>query len=100
MIPCCAVWLLPAAMQVQSVRFTDLRYFVSQFHYAFSDGILHDDRLAPQTRWIAVARLSFQSLTGSRARNRSLATSKCAGRKRYARSSLCLPESGMAQPPP
>ena len=51
MIPCCAVWLLPAAMQAQSVRFTDLRYFVSQFHYAFSDGILHDDRLAPQTRW-------------------------------------------------
>jgi hypothetical protein len=33
-------------MQVQSVRFTDLRYFLSQFHYAFFDGILHDDRLA------------------------------------------------------
>jgi hypothetical protein len=46
MIPRCAVWLLPAAMQVQSVRFTDLRYFVSQFHDAFFDGILHDDRLA------------------------------------------------------
>ena len=44
-ITCCAVWLVFAAMQVQAVRFTDLRYFLSQFYDAFLDGILHDDGL-------------------------------------------------------
>jgi hypothetical protein len=34
-ITCCAVWLLFAALRVQSVRFTELRYLVSQFRYAF-----------------------------------------------------------------
>jgi hypothetical protein len=33
-------------MRVQAVRFADLRYFLSQFHDAFLDWILHDDRLA------------------------------------------------------
>jgi hypothetical protein len=46
MIPRCARYLLFAAMQVQSVRFIDLRYFVSQLCDAFFKGILHDDRLA------------------------------------------------------
>jgi hypothetical protein len=45
MIPCCAVWLLPAAMQVQAVRFTELRNLLPQFHNALFDRILHDDRL-------------------------------------------------------
>ena len=45
LIPRCARYLLFAAMQVQSARFTDLRYFVSQFCDAFFKGILHDDRL-------------------------------------------------------
>ena len=49
MIPRCALWLLFAAMQVQSVRFTYLRYFVSQLRDSFFDGILHDDRLAGHT---------------------------------------------------
>jgi hypothetical protein len=34
------VWL-PAGLQVQSIRFTDLRYFISQLSDAFFDGILH-----------------------------------------------------------
>jgi hypothetical protein len=33
-------------MQVQAVRLADFRYFLSQFHDAFLDRILHDDRLA------------------------------------------------------
>jgi hypothetical protein len=41
-------WLVFAAMQGKAVRFTDLRYFVSQLHHAFFDRLLHDDRLAPQ----------------------------------------------------
>jgi hypothetical protein len=45
-IPGCARHLLFSAMQVLAVRFTDLRYFLSQFHDAFFDGILHNDRLA------------------------------------------------------
>jgi hypothetical protein len=44
-IPRCAVKLL-AASQEQSVRFTDLRYFLSQFHDASFDRILRGDRLA------------------------------------------------------
>jgi hypothetical protein len=31
---------------MQAVRFTNLRYFVSQLGDAFFDGVLHDDRLA------------------------------------------------------
>jgi hypothetical protein len=46
MIPCCARDLSCAAPHVQSVRFTNLRYFLSQFYDALFDGILHDDRLA------------------------------------------------------
>jgi hypothetical protein len=42
----CAECLLLAAMQVQSIRFADLRYFLSQYNDAFFDRILHDDRLA------------------------------------------------------
>jgi hypothetical protein len=45
-IPRFARYLLFAAMGVQTVRFTDLRYFFSQFHDAVFNGILHDDRLA------------------------------------------------------
>jgi hypothetical protein len=48
-IPRCAWYLLLAAMQVQAVRFTDLRNFLSQFYDAFFDGILHDDRLLTQS---------------------------------------------------
>ena len=33
-------------MQVKAVRLADLCYFLSQFHNAFLDRILHDDRLA------------------------------------------------------
>jgi hypothetical protein len=39
-------------MQVQSVRFTYLRYFVPQLRDSFFDRILHDGRLAPHTGWI------------------------------------------------
>jgi hypothetical protein len=42
----CARYLLFPTMQVQAVRLADLRYFLSQFHDAFLDRILHDDRLA------------------------------------------------------
>jgi hypothetical protein len=45
-IPRFARYLLLAAMGVLAVRFTDLRYFFSQFHDAVFNGILHDDRLA------------------------------------------------------
>jgi hypothetical protein len=76
----CAGYLF-AALHVLLVRFADLNYFVSQLSDAFFDGFLHDDRLAPQTRWIAVARLSFQSLTGVRECKRPVATSKSSGRK-------------------
>ena len=41
-------------MQVQSVRFTYLRYFVPQLRDAFFDRILHDDRLAPVTGRITI----------------------------------------------
>ena len=41
MIPRCARHLLFSAMQVQAGCFTDSRYFLSQFHNAFFDGILH-----------------------------------------------------------
>ena len=34
-----------AALHVKTVRFADLRYFVSQLHDALLDGILHDNRL-------------------------------------------------------
>jgi len=46
LIPRCTRYLLFAAMQVQSVRFTDLRDFVSQLCDAFFKGILHANRLA------------------------------------------------------
>jgi len=46
LIPRCTGYLLFAAMQVQSVRFTDLRDFVSQLCDAFFKGILHANRLA------------------------------------------------------
>jgi hypothetical protein len=50
-IPRCARHLLFfSAMQVQSVRFTELRYFVSQLGDPFFDGTLHDNRLAEQSR--------------------------------------------------
>ena len=49
MTPHCAWYLLFAALKVESVRFTDLRYFVSQLRDAFFKGILHDDRLAGHT---------------------------------------------------
>jgi hypothetical protein len=45
-------------MQVQPVRFTDLRYFIPQLRDAFFDRILHDDRLAPQTGRITVKELA------------------------------------------
>ena len=45
-IPRFARYLLLAALGVLAVRFTDLRYFFSQFHDAVFNGILHDDRLA------------------------------------------------------
>jgi Protein of unknown function (DUF5818) len=45
LIPCCSGYLL-AALQVQAVRFTDLRYFFSQLSDALFDGLLHEDRLA------------------------------------------------------
>jgi len=48
-IPGCARHLVFAAMQVQAVRFTDLRFFLPQFYDAFFDGILHDDRLLTQS---------------------------------------------------
>jgi hypothetical protein len=35
-----------AALQVQAVRFTNLRYFFSQLSDTFFDGLLHEDRLA------------------------------------------------------
>ena len=57
-IPRCARWLLFAAMQVQSVRFTYLRYFVPQLRDSFFDRILHDDRLAPHTGRITVKQLA------------------------------------------
>jgi hypothetical protein len=57
-IPRCALGLLFAAMQVQSVRFTYLRYFVPQLRDSFFDGILHDDRLAPHTGRITVKELA------------------------------------------
>jgi hypothetical protein len=41
----CARYLPFAAMHL-----TDLRYFLAQFHDAFFDGILHDDRLAGHLR--------------------------------------------------
>jgi hypothetical protein len=43
------VWLLLAAMQAESIHFADLRYFLSQFHDAFFNRILHGDRLAEHT---------------------------------------------------
>jgi len=46
-------------MQVHSVRFTDLRYFVPQLCDAFFDRILHDDRLAPYTGRITVKELGL-----------------------------------------
>ena len=52
--PRCARRLLFSAMQVQSVRFTDLRYFVSQLHDAFFDRILHDDSLAKAPEGICI----------------------------------------------
>ncbi len=57
-IPRSALWLLFAAMQVQSVRFTYLRYFVPQLRDSFFDGILHDDRLAPHSGRITVKELA------------------------------------------
>ena len=45
-IPRFARYLLLAALGVLAVRFTDLRYFFSQFHDAVFNGILHEDRLA------------------------------------------------------
>jgi hypothetical protein len=45
MIPGCARYLFCAAPDVQSVRFTNLRYFLSQFYDALFDGILHEIRL-------------------------------------------------------
>ena len=39
---------LIAAVHGHTVRFTDLRYFLSKFHDAFFDGILHRDRLAEE----------------------------------------------------
>jgi hypothetical protein len=46
MIPGCARYLFCAAPDVQSVRFTNLRYFLSQFYDSLFDGILHEIRLA------------------------------------------------------
>jgi hypothetical protein len=60
--PRCAGHLL--ALHIFAIRFADLRYFFPQLGDAFFDGILHGDRVAPHTGWIAVARLNFQSLTG------------------------------------
>jgi hypothetical protein len=48
-IPGCARHLVFAALQLQAVRFTDLRFFLPQFYDAFFDGILHDDRLLTQS---------------------------------------------------
>jgi hypothetical protein len=39
-------------LHILLVRFADLNYFVSQLHDAFFDGILHDGRLAENTRRI------------------------------------------------
>jgi hypothetical protein len=50
-IPCCVGFVL-AGLQVQSVRFTDLRYFISQLDDPLFDRIRHEDRLAPPTGWI------------------------------------------------
>jgi len=41
----CSGYLFPA-LQVQAVRFTNLRYFFSQLCDALFDGLLHEDRLA------------------------------------------------------
>jgi hypothetical protein len=46
-------------MQVQSVRFTYLCYFVPQLRDSFFDGILHDDRLAPHAGRITDKELAF-----------------------------------------
>ena len=51
-------------MQVQSVRFTDLRYFVPQLRDAIFDWILHDNTLAEHAERITVARGSGISLRG------------------------------------
>jgi hypothetical protein len=42
MIPCCGGHLF-AALHVQTVRFANLRYFVSQLSDALPDGRLHGD---------------------------------------------------------
>jgi hypothetical protein len=52
----CSEFVL-AVLQEQSVRFTDLSYFLSQFHDALFDGILQGDRLAPHTGRIIVENL-------------------------------------------
>jgi hypothetical protein len=88
-----------ATPHVQTIRFTNLRYFISQPCDAFFDGILRDDRLAPHTGWIGVARRRFSIINRGRECKRPVATSKSSGRKRYARSSTWSPESGMARPP-
>jgi hypothetical protein len=37
-------------LRIHAVRFTDLRYFISQLGDAFFDGILHGGRLADPLR--------------------------------------------------
>jgi hypothetical protein len=71
-------------LHVLLVRFADLNYFVSQLSDAFFDGLLHDDRLALQTRWIAPRKDKFSiidPLTGVRECKHPVATSKSSGRK-------------------